>query len=290
MSFIVDEGLLLKCLRIANPNGKISVKTFECHQLTLPLGNTFTSELFRVSVKYECDGSHREEFLVFKVPYVHKCFEFLKNSGVYDKETYMYSVVLPTLMEITPLSVVPRHLYTTESHVGLLVLEDLSKQGYFLEGETFWNFEQCLLLVEGLAKFHAASVKLNQVQPTLLEAASAETFFSKHLLCNTMKVTYPYYLAALSAKGVNSRVIENFARYEEQINQSDICRVSNRVRDFCALLHGDLKASNLLLKNDDWEQPVSVKIIDYQMCRWNSPVLDDERGLRSVRRIPQRTD
>lgn len=273
MSFTVDEDLLLKCLRSANPNNKICVETYECHHLELPLSNTaISSEMFRVSVAYECDGSRREEFLVFKVPEMHKCFEYLKNSGVYEKETYMYAVVLPKLLEIAGLSTVPRHLYTSESHV--LVLEDLSKQGYYLEGETFWTLDQCLLLVEGLAKFHAASVKLNQTQPKLLDAATSETFFAKQLLYTTMKVTYPYYQAALSARGVDSRVLDNFAGYEELINGGDICRVSDRVRNFCVLLHGDLKAANLLLKNDDWELPVSLKVIDYQMCRWNSPVLD----------------
>lgn len=234
-------------------------------------GSSFTSDIFSVSVEYKCDGHSLTEFLVCKVPYLRQFYASMKEVGYYDQETYMYETVIPKLMEISPLSVTPKHYITTKSDV--LVLEDLTKQGYYLADQVLWNFNQSVLLLEELARFHAASVKLHLENPAIVEAASRVTLFRKSLIARTMKCVYPRLLACLQAEKVDPLVLESFASYEQEINEGDIWTICNRVCDFKALNHCNLKANNILLKNDG-DTPVSVKILDYQTCVWNSPAFD----------------
>lgn len=272
MSFTVDETLLLTCLRRRNPEADgIRIKKYECKQRTFKAGSNYTSNIFGISVEYECDGNLVTEFMVAKVPYLSKMYAYSKISGLYYKETFMYENIIPKLMNLSTLSAVPKHYFTTESDV--LLLEDLTKQGYFLADEMPWNFERSVLLLEELAKFHAASVKLNLEDPAVVKKASRVTFFTDDFVAKSMNCVYPRLVACLQAEEVDPSVLENFASYEEKINEGDIWLISDRVCNFNALVHGNLKANNILLKNDG-NKLVSAKIVDYQTCVWNSPALD----------------
>lgn len=275
---------MITCLRRANPNcDKISITTYDCKPFMVKCGSSLTSDIFSVSVEYECDGHSLTEFFVCKVPYLRQFYATVKEVGYYDKEMYMYETVIPKLMDISPLSVVPRYYFTAQSDV--LVLEDLSKRGYFLADQVLWNFEQSVLLLEELARFHAASVKLHQENPAMVEAASRVTLFREGLIARALKCVYPRLLAYLQVENVSCLVLQNFANYEEKINEDGIWMICNRVCDFNALIHCNLKANNVLLKNNG-EKPVSVKILDYQTCVWHSPALDllGNRGLRCFRK------
>ncbi|KAK7571138.1 hypothetical protein V9T40_014742 [Parthenolecanium corni] len=272
MSFNVDETLLLACLRRGNPKAdQIAIKKYDCKPRTFKDGSSYTSNMFSVSVEYECDGKLFTQFMVCKVPYLCELYASCRKAGFYDKETIMYETVIPKLMEILPLSTVPKHYFTTESDV--LMLEDLTEQGYCLADQVQWNLERCVLLLEQLARFHAASVKLNREDAAVVEVASRVTFLTDEVITKFMKCVYPYLLASLQAEKVDSSVLLNFASYEKKINEGNIWAISKRVNDFNALIHGNLKANNIFLKNES-NRSVAVKLVDYQTCMWNSPALD----------------
>lgn len=272
MSFSVDEILLVKCLRQAYPNsGEILIKKFDYKPSAITPGSNYTSEIFSVSVEFECDGKLQEEFIIFKVPYIHKLYKQMKKAGFYEKENHMYSSIIPKLQEISSLSMLPKHYMITELHV--LALEDLTKRGYLLKDEVQWNLKQSVLLLSELAKFHAASVKLHQKNPSLLKPASGATLFREDVVVAIKNRVYPYLMPILKAEKVNERVIQKFAEYNHQIDHKSIFEIANRLRQFQVLNHGNLKSNNLLLKYESG-RPVSIKIIDYQTYFWHSPIFD----------------
>lgn len=274
MSFSVDETLLVKCLRQVHPNCReILVKKYDCEPCAMTPGTNYTSDIFDVSVEFECDGRRLTEFMIFKVPYVHKLYKRMLRVGVNEKETHMYTVIVPKLMEISAtLSALPKHYLLTESHV--LVLENLTRSGYRLADKHLWNVDECAVLLEELAKLHAASVKLRQQHPSTLEPASIVTLFREDVVVPTVDTVYPYLMAILKAEDTSVSVLRKLARYKEQINHVSIYEMAHRVRDFSVLVHGNLKANNVLLKYDDSGRPIAAKILDYQTYLWKSPIFD----------------
>lgn len=271
MSFSVDEPLLVKCLRRANPkSNEILIKKYEHKPYSITPGSNYTSEIYSVFVEFECDGKTQEEYMVFKVPYVHRLYNQMQKAGVYEKENYMYNTIVPKLTEISTLSMLPKHYYITESQV--LVLEDLTKGGYFLKDQTQWDLEPSILLLNELAKFHGASVKLYQLHPSVLEPASTVTLFREDVVVAIKNRVYPYLLEILKAENICPRVLEKFAEYKEKIDYNSIYSI-NRAQDFRVLNHGNLKSNNLLLKNNP-DGSDSLKIIDYQTYFWHSPIFD----------------
>lgn len=272
MSFSVDETLLIKCLHRANPkSSEILIKEYDYKPYSITPGSNYTSEIYSVFVEFECDGKTQEEFMVFKVPYVHKLYNQMQKAGVYEKENYMYNTIVPKLMEIASLSMLPKHYYVTESQI--LVLEDLTKAGYILEDQKQWKLEPSVLLLNELAKFHAASVKLRQLHPSVLEPAPTPTLFREEVVVAIKNRVYPYLVEILKAENMDQRVLEKFAEYKEKIDFNSICQIPNRKHNFGVLNHGNLKSNNLLLKKN-FSGLNSLKIIDYQTYFWDSPIFD----------------
>lgn len=272
MSFSVDEPLLVKCLRRANPrSSEVLIKRYDYKPYSITPGSNYTSEIYSVFVEFECDGTIQEEYMVFKVPYVHRLYNQMQKAGVYERENYMYNTIVPKLMEISSLSMLPKHYCITESQV--LVLEDLTKGGYFLKDQVQWDLEPSVLLLKELAKFHAASVKLHQLHPSVLEPASTATLFREDVVIAIKNRVYPYLMEILKAENVNVRVLQKFAEYKEKIDYNSIYQIPDRVQNFGVLNHGNLKSNNLLLKNNPSGSD-SLKIIDYQTYFWDSPIFD----------------
>lgn len=69
-------------------------------------------------------------------------------------------------------------------------------------------------------------------------------------------------------------MLSSFASYEEKISRSNLCKITNPFHEFNVLNHSNLKVPNILFKDDETGAPISVKLLDFQTCRWNSPALD----------------
>jgi len=173
MTVVIDEAFLLKCLKNAHLGSSICLKNFQDKQNMVASGTNYTSEILRVSVEYDCDGEVLQESFVVKVPQMSPNYEFVNQFGFYDKEAYMYNEVLSKMAKMLDNPPIPRHFFTTESET--LVLQDLSVQGYVLVQDKALDLEHSLHVLEGLAKFHAASTRLDELDPNILVDASRET-------------------------------------------------------------------------------------------------------------------
>lgn len=82
-----------------------------------------------------------------------------------------YHVSISFLVSVSP------ELFLSANN-QVLGLEDLTESGYQpVRGE--YNFEHTVLLFKTLAHFHAASYKLQQLDPASLKIASTETIFTE---------------------------------------------------------------------------------------------------------------
>lgn len=182
MSSIIDEELLLKCLRNVYPDSSITLKNYQSEKVVFEPGSNYTSEVLRASVQFECNEVEMEEFLLFKLTFIDDRSEELGTQAIFIKESYLYETVFPKMPAITKHLSVPKFYYTIpESNV--LVLEDLTKQGYYMMSQATLglNFEQSVSVLQELGKFHAFSVKFNRLYPAEMEPVIQETFYTRPL-------------------------------------------------------------------------------------------------------------
>lgn len=272
MSFTVDEKLLRNCLQTAHPGSAIQLRTFADDQEGIEAGTNFTSEVVRVRVDYECDGRQLRQSIFFKVPYLSQHFAHMNELGFYVREAYTYGKVLPRMRTMLHTEVVPFHYYTTEKLA--LALEDLDAAGYYMLNRAALDYEHCATTLRGVAMFHAASAKLHREDDRLLAPASHEGIYVEGIRRKVLRLCCPALVELLRMQRTSPTVIANFAASEERINADDFCKLTFGQRRFNVLNHGDLKTNNMMFKKDGSGRPIAIKLVDYQTCCWNWPVLD----------------
>lgn len=72
---------------------------------------------------------------------------------------------------------------------------------------------------------------------------------------------------------INQAALEKLLFWKERLMSSNPFLAPGESYNMQVLNHGDPKWSNILFKFDE-DQPISVKFIDFQNCRWSSPLCD----------------
>lgn len=189
---------MLKCLRNVYPNSSLALTSYQSEKVVFEPGSNYTSEILRACVQFECDQVAMEEFLLFKLTFIDDRSEELGTQAIFIKESYLYETIFSKMPAITKHLSVPKYYYTIpESKV--LVLEDLTKSGYYMIGQETvgLNFEQSVRVLQELGKFHAFSVKFNRLYPAEMEPVIKETFYTRPLAEWVTKRLLPMMLQVL---------------------------------------------------------------------------------------------
>lgn len=161
-----------------------------------------------------------------------------------------------------------------------LLLEDLSVRNFrmidkYTEAVTA---DHVNLVLKALAKFHAISFALRDQQPEkFLKFASKlkETFISEenihlHDYFDGMKARIRGILLKVEAdEHLITKIETLFERPAIKILTDCLSKQYET-----AILHGDVWQNNTLFRYDDKGIPIEVNLIDWQVCRNASPVLD----------------
>lgn len=272
MDTVIHKDSILKALQNAFPEktGLISITNFKLENLlSTPEVNT-CSDVVPVSVDYSYDGKSFKKRIIFKIPFTHPRYDFIRPIGHYDKELDMYENILPRFNQLLGSRLSPEHYLSGERQV--LVLEDLTDSGYQkIQGQC--NFEQAALVFKILARFHAASYKLHQEDPTSLGTASTETLFRSDVFQQMSAKQFSLFEGLVRRLSVDQATLVKLMFWKERLMSSNPFLAPGETYSLQVLNHGDSKLSNMLFQFDE-DKPISVKLIDFQNCRWSSPLYD----------------
>lgn len=208
--------------------------------------------------------------------------EFFKN------EISFYDVILPALIEFQSTKKMSepfdKYVRVFLSHSDgandVLCLEDVSifNFGSAVRQEGI-DLIHCKLTFKALAQFHALSFAMKDQQPERFEEirkSIMETYYDTRL-----RDWYQQFWNRISGIAIdavekeypNSIYAEKIRKFAVPERYEDMIRAATGTNETGVISHGDSWTNNFLYKYVD-DVPVDAKIIDFQLARCASPVLD----------------
>jgi len=248
-------------------------------------GDNYLSTLYRIMV--ECNESNggngtKKYFLILKtLPKGELLQKLLCESQSFEKELQMYSSTLPAMYYATKANLRPmsaRYMPTNMNNV--IVLEDLQQLGYKMANRhTGLDLDHCEMTVRALARFHATSVALHNSDPACMELYSEGFFKDTEEGRERTNAHLSYSLQNLASR------IEKWPGYEpcaEKIKKmiptaaDQMTKLVQPKKDSLNVLnHGDCWVNNIMFHYSKNTGKVDdIRLVDFQMARFSSPVLD----------------
>lgn len=217
-----------------------------------------------------------------------------RSADFFRNEINFYNIVLKTIKEFQGVKSDARYPFTEiatclathlDGENDFLALENLNTYGYYTTSrQESMNVHVCRLIMQTLGRFHALSFVIRDQSPKMFEEITSvleEQYYAHRLrpwYDDFINVQIEIALDAV-AKIYGGTIIEERAKkflsdgslYEKMVK---LTHTKNR---FSVIGHGDCWTPNFLIhstKLDDREVPVRAKMIDFQLARYASPVLD----------------
>ncbi|XP_050070197.1 uncharacterized protein LOC126558261 [Anopheles maculipalpis] len=244
-------------------------------------GDHFASVMFRTTVKYRSKRTKEEKSvkIIMKTKPEAEGLkkELLDDDGLFAIEVDMYSKTLPEmarmLKEIGEEYKYPRYFYGTLQPRPIIILEDISDQGWVM-GEVIGTLDEMKPLVKILAMFHAASMMIESSDSTFAARyrhSMANKFIGLEGLIkkgfgDLMQLTTSYPEFAHFAKPL-VKYQENLPTFFDSLFKSSKTYPN-------VLIHGDCHVKNILHKIDSAGRISDTILLDYQICCWTSPAID----------------
>lgn len=251
----------------------------------------YLGDYFTITISVTCKGCEEKLFLFAKtLPRTIKSFLKMASSS-FKKEEFVYkqyfnvfeSNGFEDMLDFTA------KFYLSRPN-EIIIFEDLSKKGYeaadILEPA---GYDQMSSLVKTLAKFHACSFVLEETETTrtgkpfrigteypqyVKDFAFSDEFDTSNINQLGMDTVADYIIQKfpdIPTKFTMEEFRDKLKALKVKMFSSSM-NESKRYRN--VLAHGDSWPGNFLIKRDDLGKVVSSFLIDFQLIRYNPPVID----------------
>ncbi|KAG7196968.1 hypothetical protein KM043_000233 [Ampulex compressa] len=281
---------LIQSSRLTNPEVKI---TEACKP-----GDNHVGVVHRVELRDTTSGQVRRiRYILKSLPSKKAQWQLACIDKMFQREIYFYKDILPTLENLTRehgrvVQRIPR-LYDCADAPGeeFLLLEDLSMKGYTMKDSKMMDYPHLSLALKSLAQFHAYSFAIRAQRPKDFAELSQikEPLFCPSLEFEArdsprLKMLCSVITEILKEEGgCYSERFDRFADgfYRNMMDATD----GHAAEPYAVLNHGDAWTNNLLFSYrqepeerqavaDEQRKPYDLYFLDFQLCRYASPVLD----------------
>uniref|UniRef100_A0A0A1XS26 Uncharacterized oxidoreductase dhs-27 n=1 Tax=Zeugodacus cucurbitae TaxID=28588 RepID=A0A0A1XS26_ZEUCU len=250
-------------------------------------GENFVSVMLRIHLDLELkDGSKKHKTYVMKTMLEDEAgSDVIERLELFPKELDMYGIFLPAFEKLykdagKPVQFAPRCLLTeTKGNRMNFVFEDLSVKGYRnVDRIKGLNMDQMSRALQKLAEFHAASVVYYEQRGPYPEKYKfgfvQETDYAHQKELFEMRIIQ--FKEAM--KGWGLKDVDKYFKKLLTFEQCWKCMMKN-VREtsrnsFNVLNHADFWSSNVMYTFLENGTVDDVMLLDFQMCKWGSPVED----------------
>ncbi|XP_055296755.1 uncharacterized protein LOC129565669 [Sitodiplosis mosellana] len=162
-----------------------------------------------------------------------------------------------------------------------LFLQDVTEKGFEMINKDELTVEHILLVMQALGKLHAISFAMKDQQRDKFSdiVNGLHEHFFRHgynaVVAEMHKNAAINVINAITDEK-DSHLLEAVLKMYE-ISQFDIlvnCVDANEAEPYSVVIHGDMWSNNTMFKVNKQNKPSKVCIIDWQICRYSSPVLD----------------
>ncbi|XP_048515635.1 uncharacterized protein LOC125502073 [Athalia rosae] len=283
----IDTPYLKKILHDCEHEDSVEI-TNRIVKPAVPKGDNFLSDMYRVTVEFlsvNNDGQtvQRERSVILKIAPVGDDREKpVEDAELFGIELSMMLHTLPRMNRILSgiglPSLSPRCLYTQSASPVHLVLEDLTSRGFRMASRRDGlDLDHCLLAVQNLGRFHAASVALKEKNPDVVTKYTKGFYHTKQ--SQVLQDIYKQGVKAFATETTKweelpSRIPEKLLQLSDVVFEKGCQAAAFRTDDFNVLNHGDFWVNNMLFRYDESQKPIDQILVDFQLCRYGSPALD----------------
>jgi len=227
----------------------------------------------------------------------------MKSIPQFSNEIAVYQKVIPTFLQkfkadfktIDPklwtprayLAEVGKYPELSELTETILVTENVSPEGFKLGGRTHLTPAELKLMTKAIAQYHACNYALKILEPTVFEELKNliiplpfinEDGKSLYSILYEISLSRPFaYLDAHPEEIDSPELKRNVELLRSKYGKEPLKLMMTFLRDdapFTVILHGDYNRNNVLFRYDDAGNPIDLRMIDYQECRYASPAFD----------------
>ncbi|CAG9863302.1 unnamed protein product [Phyllotreta striolata] len=221
-----------------------------------------------------------------------KLREVCPMEDVYLREIHMYTEVFPAVEKLqrefnikTSYKHYPKLFnFCKEDKKETLIFQNMKQIGYEVhERKQMQNLEHVLFVFRTYAKWHGASLALKIKKPELFhDLTKGMTDLMGDLLIESKMIDSigDYFTKALNLLKRNGREevakkIEENCDVEKIVTKLTLSTDKDAEKE-AVILHGDCWNNNMMFKyeNNDLSKPIDMVLIDFQISRLASPILD----------------
>lgn len=263
------------------------------------LGDNYMGVIYRATIH----GTRNGEPLTIRA--IGKCVpgegSAVKITGLsrvmFLREIYFYQQVLPIFRQILlEYGIRPEYfpeLYVASEEEGdeTLILEDLKCEGFTMNSSKMLDYEHLSLTIRCLGQFHAYSFVGRMKHPELFEKLKCLTEPLFHSSANgAFNIDQGKYIntkalcdvVAEALKDEDTHYSERYRRFADNFDKHMIeVTDGSKAEPYAVVIHGDVWTNNMLFKYQSEREdstgrgkPEALRFLDFQLCRYASPVLD----------------
>uniref|UniRef100_A0A182K9B0 CHK kinase-like domain-containing protein n=1 Tax=Anopheles christyi TaxID=43041 RepID=A0A182K9B0_9DIPT len=255
------------------------------------MGDGFVGELLKVFIR-EAD---RELVVLCKLL---PESEMRKQQGIalFDRETDLYMKVLPLLLNFQQEKALAEHLprfenvprcyyakTTVDKMESVIIMEDLRLQAFRMwDKANPVDFEHAHLLMVTLGRLHALSFAMKDQQPEEYAQCREFTDPMGNMLEQDPTKGFEKMMVGMCRRAIDTlEKHDTFRREKLQLFENSCvqeivaCTDGKAAEPYAIIGHGDCWSNNMMFQyQDDNKTPSNIKLIDWQLSRYGSPVLD----------------
>ncbi|XP_055856519.1 uncharacterized protein LOC129919604 [Episyrphus balteatus] len=248
-------------------------------------GENYASVMMRVKTKVELqDGSTKDvAFMIKTVPEGEQGAAMVTMLGLFPKETLMYGKYLREFEETyrsvgKEVTFGPK-FYKLKNDPGVeyVLLEDISPKGFKnVKRQDGLDTDHTKSVLKILAQLHAVSaVRFKQkgdYENSLMVSPFGEE--SRESLEAMMKPLLKILLKCFSKHKTGIKYLAKLKPIFDKTTEKYIEVGKLNLDDFNVIVHGDLWTNNIMFRHNDEGKREETILIDYQMSRFATPVVD----------------
>lgn len=249
-------------------------------------GDNYVGLVYRVTIEGTENGEAKSVVVILKTRRFNKMWDDATNqfTNLFQREIYFYQTILPIFQKI-----VKEHgkivdcspsLYCARSEVGkeILILENLNPKGYVMKSAIQLDYPHASLALKKLGEFHSYSFLTRVADPTSFEKLKVEELFLKKEPPSEKMSFFRDLVINVAIKALadeDKHYTERLQRFIDNLTNEMADAVDGKQAEpYAILIHGDFWTNNMLFKYDQEGKPCDIRFIDFQVCRYASPVID----------------
>ncbi|CAB3226322.1 unnamed protein product [Arctia plantaginis] len=253
-------------------------------------GDAYHSEVIRIKI-YGVNNNGKENYAQVVLKYMPESISRKLKFRAYDfykNEIGFYEVVLPELLRFQSTKNVkePFDNYAklvfaqSDGSNDVICLEDANLHGFrgAVRQEGI-DLDHCKIIMKVFARFHSLSFAMKDQEPEKFEKlrnAIFETYYDERLwdwYTEFWKRISGIAIDAVEKEYPNSIYLEKVKQFAVPERYQDMINAATKTVETGVISHGDCWTNNFLFKYVNGH-PVDAKLIDFQITRCASPVLD----------------